>query len=76
MQRIPTEAEWLEETTGRREVKNMFNDLTHDGGRQIRYRLGEDAIEPMVPVGLQVALLELGNEIRQKSLSQLREVMD
>ena len=76
MQQIPTEAEWLEETTARQEVRSMFNDLTHGGRRQVRYRLGEEAIEPKVPVAMQIALLELGNEIRQKSLSQLRELMD
>ena len=74
--RIPTETKWLEETIGRREVMSMLNDLTHGGRWQVQYRVGEEAIEPNVPVGMQVALLELGSEIRQKSLTQLREMMD
>ena len=73
--RIPTETEWLEETIGRREVLCMLNDLTHGGCWQIQYRVGKEAIEPKVPVGMQVALLELGNEIRQKCVTQLREMM-
>ena len=54
----------------------MLNDLTHGGRWQVQYRVGEEAIEPKVPVGMQVALLEVGNEIRQKSLTSLREMMD
>ena len=75
-ERIPTEGEWLEEVTGRDEVMDMLNDLTHGGRWQVQYRVGKDAIEPRVPVGMQVALLELGNEIRRKSVSHLREMMD
>ena len=74
--RIPTEIEWLQETIGRPEVMSMLNDLTHGGRWQVRYRVGEEAIEPKVPVGMQVVLLEFGNEIRQKCVTQLREMMN
>ena len=70
---IPTEIEWLEQTISQPEVLSMWNDLTHGGRLQVQYRVGEEAIEPKVPVGMQVALLELGNEIRQKCVTQLRE---
>ena len=73
--RIPAEAEWIGETLGRQDVRNMLNDLTHGGRWPVQYRVGGDAVEPEVPIGMQVALLELGNEIRQRSLSRLREMM-
>lgn len=74
--RIPAESEWLEETMGRPEVMSMLHDLTHGGRWQVQYRVGEEAIEPKVPVGMQVALLELGNEIREKCVTQLHEMME
>ena len=62
--------------TGRPEVTRMLHDLTHGGRWQVQYRVGEQAIEPKVPVGMQLALLEFGNEIRQKCVTQLREMMN
>ena len=76
MERVPTEREWLENVLGNCEVRNMLNDLTHGGRLQVKHRDGKEAIEPRVPADMQVALLGLGNEIRQKSVSYLREMMD
>ena len=74
-ERVPTEREYLEEVIESREVRKMLNDLTHGGRLQVQYREGNEAIEPRVPVEMQVGLLELGNQIRQKSVSYLREMM-
>ena len=74
-ERVPTEREYLEEVIESRKVRDMLHDLTHGGRLQVQYREGKEAIEPMVPVRMQVELLELGNEIRQKSVSYLREMM-
>ena len=74
-ERVPTEREYLEEVIESRKVREMLHDLTHGGRLQVQYREGKEAIEPMVPVRMQVELLELGNQIRQKSVSYLREMM-
>ena len=81
-ERIPTDAKWLEETTGQPEVRSMLHDFTHGGSRQVQYRFGGEtigsiqSIESMVPIKLQVALLQLGNEIREKCVTQLCEIMN
>ena len=74
-ERVPTEREYLEEVIESCEVRNMLHDLTHGGRLQVQYREGNEAIEPRVPVEMQVGLLELGNQMRQKSVSYLREMM-
>ena len=73
--RVPTEREYLEEVIENCEVRKMLHDLTHGGRLQVQYREGNEAIEPRVPVEMQVGLLELGNQVRQKSVSYLREMM-
>ena len=74
-ERVPTEREYLEEVIESSEVRGMLHDLTHGGRLQVQFREGKQTIEPRVPVGMQVGLLELGNQIRQKSVSYLREMM-